>query len=38
MERHTMLDRLETILEKEVELQKILSDPEVIADQRVFRD
>lgn len=33
-----MLDRLETILEKEVELQKILSDPEVIADQRVFRD
>lgn len=33
-----MLDRLESILEKEAELQKALSDPVVIADQRVFRD
>jgi peptide chain release factor 1 len=33
-----MFDRLETLLEKETELQKILSNPEIIADQRAYRD
>lgn len=33
-----MFDRLETLLEKEAELQKILSNPEIIADQRAYRD
>ncbi len=33
-----MLERLETILKREAELSKILSDPDVIGDQRVFRE